>query len=248
MSAGIVIGATLIAPAISFANTSISAWLTNDIAIFFNGHQKTLPEGYEILVYNGRTYTPARFVAEELGAEVVWDEASRNIFISYDKKPKEEVVDEKPIQEVVEEENQEKEEKQEKQEEEKQPQKNYRKLPLSKSFHEAYVEVTVVHIDTNETVVYVEMEGRRENIPVQLNQMASKLEFGDTVYRPQDLKRSVNPIDTRWYHDVREDDKITGWVKFPKIPEDTKNLTLYLEFFRNDGTSEATGMEFDIAL
>ena len=36
------------------------------------------------LIANSRTYTPARFVAESLGAKVVWDEKTRTVTITKD--------------------------------------------------------------------------------------------------------------------------------------------------------------------
>ena len=55
------------------ALTSITAWLRNDYRIEYNGEEQTLPEGYDILVYQDRTYLPLRYVGELVGAEIEWN-------------------------------------------------------------------------------------------------------------------------------------------------------------------------------
>lgn len=240
---GIVIGVSFMTSALVFAYSPISAWLSDNVSIYFNGEEKALPEGYEILTYNGRTYTPARFIAEELGAEVVWDEGTKSIYINYD----EEV--EVPSDDIEDDVIDEKEEEEHKVENDKpsKPLELYKKLPYGHISHEVYITVTNISIEDNITTAYVEVEGRRD-VPMQLNQNASKLMVGDKTYEVADAKNVVDPIDIRWYHDIREDERVSGWVKFPPIDKDTEYVTLYLETIKNDGSNEITEFEFDIKL
>ena len=237
---GIVIGVSFMTSALVFAYSPISAWLSDNVSIYFNGEEKALPEGYEVLTYNGRTYTPARFIAEELGAEVVWDEGTKSIYINYDEEVEvpsddieDDLIDEKDEDEKV--------------EEPSKPLAYYKKLPYIQLSHDVYITVTNISIQDNVTTAYVEVEGRRDE-PMQLNLSASKLIVGDESYMTTDTKNVVDPIDTRWYHDIREEERVSGWVKFPPIDKDTEYVTLYLETIKNDGSNEITEFEFDIKL
>lgn len=60
---------------------SITALLKNEIIFKFNGMEKKLDKGYSVLSYKNVTYVPARFVAEELGATVTWDNGTQSILI-----------------------------------------------------------------------------------------------------------------------------------------------------------------------
>ena len=52
------------------ALTSVTAWIRNDYRIEYNGKEQTLPEGYDILVYQDRTYLPLRYIGAIVGAEI----------------------------------------------------------------------------------------------------------------------------------------------------------------------------------
>ena len=54
----------------------------NDKTAIVNG--KAIENDVAPLIVNSRTYTPARFVAESLGAKVVWDEKSKTVTITKD--------------------------------------------------------------------------------------------------------------------------------------------------------------------
>ncbi|SDJ84430.1 copper amine oxidase N-terminal domain-containing protein [Natronincola ferrireducens] len=231
LALGIIIGMMLMIPAVASAsNTSITASLANHITMYFNGEAKSLPEGYDLLTYQGRTYTPARFVAEELGAEVDWDGKTHSIYITYDEKTEEATDDQR-----------------DEPQEKPQPKKDYKALPLTKISPEAQVMLTTVVLDNKATTVYLEIEGR-SNTPIQLRQSTAKLEVDGRVYTQEKLTNIVNPIDDRWYHDIRNEQRTSGWIKFPEIDPDTENLSLYLQLINNDGSNEVTEFEFNIAL
>ena len=239
---GMAIGGSLMTSTLAFAYSPVAAWVENNIKIYFNGELKELPDKYEILSYNGRTYTPARFIAEELGATVDWDEDNKSIYINYMDKETD-----KEIPEVDEEIEKEEEKKEDEKEEVKKPQKYYQRLPINLTIEEARIAITGVIFENNETKVSLEIEGK-ENYPIQLKQNSTIIEADDIIYAQKDLKSVVDPIDNRWYNDIKKDDRVTGWIKLPPMPEDTKEMTLFLEIFRNDGIEQIQELEIDIAL
>jgi hypothetical protein len=78
--AGVIIGSVISGTGVVFADQDVSAVLSTSIRFKFNGQEKQSPDG--VLVYNGRTYVPARFVAEQLGANVTWDGNTRTVNIT----------------------------------------------------------------------------------------------------------------------------------------------------------------------
>ncbi|WP_018130744.1 copper amine oxidase N-terminal domain-containing protein [Effusibacillus pohliae] len=68
--AGLVMGGVIASAGAAFADGPVHFV---NFKFKFDGVEKSLPEGFTVLEYNGRTYVPARFVAENLGAKVDWD-------------------------------------------------------------------------------------------------------------------------------------------------------------------------------
>ncbi|ARU62766.1 hypothetical protein CBW65_18670 [Tumebacillus avium] len=79
--AGILIGSVIAGVSVASADQSITAYLS-PIKFTFDGKTKALPEGYAVLTYKDRTYVPARFVAEELGAKVDWINSTQTVAIT----------------------------------------------------------------------------------------------------------------------------------------------------------------------
>ncbi|MCL2565103.1 MAG: copper amine oxidase N-terminal domain-containing protein [Defluviitaleaceae bacterium] len=70
---------------ISLAAPRVEAWLqTNQINIVVDGRTLDLAgdDDSNILNFNGRVHVPVRYIAESLGAEVMWDEPSQTIFVT----------------------------------------------------------------------------------------------------------------------------------------------------------------------
>lgn len=246
---GIIIGVSSMTSALVFAYSPVAAWVEDNIKIYFNGELKEVPDKYEILSYNGRTYTPARFIAEELGAVVTWDEANKSIYINYIEK---EIEEESPEveQDIEKDKKDEKDEEktEETKDEVKKPQKYYQRLPINITTEEARIAITSIQLENNYTRVYLEIE-RNNNFPIQLKQSVSKIETNGELYKHSDLKLTVaDPVDVKWYNDIKKDEILTGWIKLPPLPKDTKEMTLFLEIFRNDGIEQVRELEIDIAL
>ena len=67
---------------ISLATPRVEVWMqTNQVRIMVDGRTLELPDDAHILNFNGRIHTPARVIAESLGATVEWDEVSQTVII-----------------------------------------------------------------------------------------------------------------------------------------------------------------------
>ncbi len=77
---GVFMGSVFLAQAAPLQ--AVTAYLADDVQFTFDGSNVQLPYGYTALTYEGRTYVPARFVAESLGAKVVWNEATGTVTIT----------------------------------------------------------------------------------------------------------------------------------------------------------------------
>ncbi|MGZ4163536.1 MAG: stalk domain-containing protein [Tumebacillaceae bacterium] len=78
--AGLIAGCVISGGVTVFAGQSISA-IVSGSHFKFNGVEKQLPSGYVTIGYNGHTYVPARFVAEQLGANVGWEASTSTVTI-----------------------------------------------------------------------------------------------------------------------------------------------------------------------
>lgn len=247
--AGVIIGLLCALPcgALAKATQQVSAWAAEQISFVFDGEKKELPAGYTVLLYNDRTYLPARFVAEQLGAEVDWLEEVQTVkFTSLpcptclEKEAGEEDegtgLEEPETKEPVEEEG-------------KQPERDYRKIPLTKVLHDMEVSVTLIVDDEatqeNYSRVYVHVENKGDT-PLQLLQRQTKALVDGEEYKTASVPDYKFP--ERWYHDIGAEKKEEGYVVLPFIPKDAKEMLLELTILYNDAAQKTETVEFAIKL
>jgi hypothetical protein len=240
---GILIGLIIGTGSFVFADTlsRVSAVVTDYVLFKFDGEAKKLPEGYTVLNYQGRNYVPARFVAENLGAEVKWDDAKKIVDIKSNK----EKCPEPPVQE----EPADKDDSKDKDKNGKDT-KKYNKLPVSAVKKDVWVCVSGINVDEDDkyTWVYVEVENKGED-DIQLDQRATKIIKNGETYHQTDV-RAVYDYDKKWYDDILEDEKVSGFVKMPmpaNRAETWGDIKLVLRVFKNDGSGEDIEFTFDIA-
>jgi hypothetical protein len=82
--AGLLIGVTMSGVGVAFADQSIQVGITDSIKFVFNGQAKPLPADQKVIYYKGYNYMPARFIAENLGANVSWDQTTKTIKLNTD--------------------------------------------------------------------------------------------------------------------------------------------------------------------
>lgn len=63
------------------AGESIVQAVKAAVSLHFNGEEAVLPSEYEVLNYNGHVYVPLRYMAEQMGAVVSYDERSGSVSV-----------------------------------------------------------------------------------------------------------------------------------------------------------------------
>lgn len=233
---GILAGVLISMPIHMYANdikTKVETWATPYVQFIFDDQITPLPLGYTVLNYEGRTYVPTRFVAEQLGAEVDWDESTQTIFVK--SKPIPEPVPEEPGKGQQQEEN--KNDNEEQQEEK----ITYNKLPVKKTYKDFSLTTTSVFKDNNATRVYVELENKQSR-PLQIRQLSATLVIEGKTYKAN----IAGILDERLFKDAREDEFLEGYLTFPAIPKDADKATVKLELIYNDGSGDKEELEYNI--
>lgn len=235
---------------ISAATDTITAFLRPGFQFFFDEEAKPLPEGQTVLVYEGRSYVPARFVAENLGAEVIWDDVTKSIFITSPEPVIEEPeeVEEEPEEEIID-------EPEEEPEEDLQPSGNYLRLPVVKRYRDFEIGATFVALRDQEyisgdlfipaTRIYIELENK-QSTPLQIRQGETKAIVDGKEYFTSDVSFSYR--DDIWYRDVRKDQIAEGYLVIPDIPKDAEKMKLFIEILENDFRQNTQTIELDILL
>ncbi|MCR8635687.1 copper amine oxidase N-terminal domain-containing protein [Paenibacillus radicis (ex Xue et al. 2023)] len=77
---GLIIGGIVSLSTMAYATNSLEV-LSFPVNFLINGQTKELNNGYTVFNYNGNAYVPIRFVAENMAAEVIYDEAYNRIRI-----------------------------------------------------------------------------------------------------------------------------------------------------------------------
>ena len=258
---GIIVGMLCVLPAGALAGNSlwVSALIDGDIAFQFDGQREILPAGYSVLLYENRTYVPARFVAERLGASVGWDQMAKIVKIDTGVSAEYRALQsEKQELEKVVVEKQEKINAQEKEIKELkaklgemesstkgQPAGNYQKLPLARVLPDMNISVTGYFIDDYSTRVYLEIENKKL-VPLQLVQSKTKAIVDGETYKTSDIMHYT--VDQRWYHNIDHEEIQEGYLMLPLIPEDATEMMLEMTILYNDAKQETTTVEFYIRL
>lgn len=79
---GFIMGAMLMCAIPSLAKTDTVQAIFNGVKVVINGEKVSFANGEEPVTINSRTYVPAKYVAEALGAKVQWDGKTSTVNIS----------------------------------------------------------------------------------------------------------------------------------------------------------------------
>ena len=232
--AGVVVGGVLLSGGNVLANNASLPSITNWVKYKIDGEYKSLPSGYTTLNYEGHTYVPTRFIAEQLGADVEWDDQTKTVTIE---KPEVTTGDE----------NSNKEENSNNGEECSKPDSTkYEELPVSKTINGVRVEIYSVEDQYDYTKLYVTVKNTDESL-VQLDQGTAYFQSESSNYANKDINGGVMYWkDTAWFKDIEEDKDAKGYIMLPPIPKDERQGKFYVEVFENGVNKNVMKYEFDI--
>lgn len=183
----------------------VQAYVNHEMRFQFDGEEAPLPTGYQVIVYEGRSYVPARFIAEKLGAEVEWNETTKVIAISSAAiaKPEEPGKEEEqtPVDKT-----------------------NYKKLPLTRDADKFRLSMTSFYKEDNSSnydKLYLVLTNNGSTSPIVLEQSATVFQVGAKEYKvPAD---DYGQADQNWYQGVARDGEQSGFLLIPKgLKEESK--------------------------
>lgn len=236
--AGVIVGGVLLSGGNVLANNAGLPTITSWVKYKINGEEKSLPSGYTTINYEGHTYVPTRFIAEELGADVEWDDITKTISVNKQEINVEDDNDDKSnIEDNTDDEADEPSEEEA---------DNYVELPVSKTIDGVRVEVYSIEEQPEYTKFYLTVKNTKDD-PIQLNQESSYFQSESDKYANSDIRGGVLYWkDTAWFSDLKEDDEVEGYIMLPKIPKDEKQGKFYVEVFENSLDNKVMKYDFDI--
>lgn len=178
----------------------IQAYLNHSYYFTFDGERTELPEDGHVLVYEGRSYVPARFVAEQLGATVTWHSDTKEIEIRREKQVDSDdttgnQTSGKPGSDSTKE--------------------TYKRLP-QKIRTENYTAEAFLHVsDNNGQRLWLRIENTSDSdLRLQLNQ--SKTVFLTPDGRSYEMNlNEASDFDKRWYSEIIPEETKEGYLLLP---------------------------------
>lgn len=208
----------------------VEAYLQNDFVIKVNGEFKYHPEGLKPLVYENRTYLPASFIAQLLGASTTFDASTKTVNIST---APNETLEQLKIEEY-EATIKKLEEKIEKLESSTQVSSNYSKLParLTQNGYKLTLEGLSIRDDGRDGRLYFTLKNEDADTGVKLNALATTIEANGKKYTAS-AKYEEN-LDMNLLKWIRRNDELQTYIPFSDLPEEDTDInemtiTIHLE-------------------
>ncbi|WP_313016326.1 stalk domain-containing protein [Acetoanaerobium noterae] len=225
---GIIIGLTSLTYA---APTIVETYLQNDFLIKVDGEFKYHPEGLKPLVYENRTYLPAAYIAQLLGASTTFDSQTKTVNIvskSQSDENEDEILEyENRIKEL--------EEKIKKLESSTSTSSDYSKLPvrITKNGYKLKLEGFSIDDDEGDGRLYFTLENDDVDTGLKINIMATTIEADGITYKA--AARDSSFVDLKSFNWIELDDDMSTYIPFKDLPKDNdiKEMTITVEIQTN---------------
>lgn len=218
--AGIIVGVIIASSVTVFAESVIIQAYRNQTKITLDGKGLVLPSDTSVLNYNDRTYTPARFIAESLGATVDWDAENDTVKIT---SPEPVVIEKEVIKEVPVE-----------KKEETPATRDYMKLPVRYATKDYYVDVYGASLFTSSAEFRLTIKNESDR------DIAIYLLYQDAYVLSGDKKVYADRINSDWYNSISMDSTVDGTLSFPAVPKENEKITLVLPIEIKDYSKNTT--------
>ncbi|MBP2027127.1 hypothetical protein J2Z35_000921 [Acetoanaerobium pronyense] len=234
---GILTGLLISTTLISFAQPiEVKSYINEGFSFIFNGERKELPPEYKALVYEGRSYVPARFVGENLGAEVTFNSQTKQINFVYNSHQTE-------LEDIIE--NYENEisklnERIKELEEDtstRQDNIRYSTLPITQSLDGFEIRLQNFDFNSFGNVSYLSLNLENTNSakPYKILPLETKLIIDGVTYSP-----SSSFLDFSLFNYLNNGDKVNGTIGYTNLPKDLEKMEILFTVGYSDGFTEKT--------
>ncbi|SKB40227.1 Copper amine oxidase N-terminal domain-containing protein [Acetoanaerobium noterae] len=227
------------------APKTIEAYLQNDFLIKVNGEFKYHPEGLKPIVYENRTYLPAAFIADILGASTTFDTSTKTVNIASQPQNS---LDQNKIDEY-ENKIKELENKIKKLESSTQVTSDYANFPsrVSKDGYQLTVEGLSVRDDGRDGRLYFYLKNEDVNTGIKINSMATTIEANGKTYKASAMMQEN--LDMKLFKWVQRTEDLKTFIPFSDLPEedkDIKEMTITIEVEINQAYPKTETLVFKV--
>lgn len=229
---------------VTYANPlpQVQAYINDGFRFIFNGEQKQIPQDSNVLLHQNRVYLPLRFIGESLGADIVYEESTKSIFINSQTTSNVDEIESirKDYEDKISSLNSEIASL--KSEIENLSQVKFEKLPQKISTEEYTLTIEGFTRDYNR--LFVRMESNNSNNLMRVSPLETRISSGSTHFEP-----IMGITDFNLYNSVSRNETVRGYIDFESIPNDVKNITIKMTVIENDRVRETPRtFTFDVEL
>lgn len=245
ISAGLLSAIILSTGIVYAAPEMIQAFSQSEFTIKVNGKTQVHPEGLKPIVYNNRTYLPAAFIAELLGAKTSFDSATKTVAIDMDNSHETELNQYKEKIEALEKEIEEL--KKENETATSEDLSGYTKMPI-RSNQDGYT-LTLEGLsvrDGNDGRLHFKIKNNDVDTSIKLQPMSTVLEINGEKYEPQST--FSDPIDEKLFRWIKRTEEIDSFIPYRNLPDakDIKTIKITMVIEKNEFLPESTTLEFKV--
>ena len=226
------------------APKTIEAFEQPDFLIKVNNDFKYHPEGLRPIVYKDRTYLPAAYIAELLGAKVYFNPSNKVVDITVQSNEEYETRIKELENEVLKLKNE-----LETKKEQQVTNANLKTFPVkvNKNGYEFTLSSFVV-TDDNDGRLYVELKNKSADVGARINVHETVLLVNGKKYSPQ--PNFDNDISTNFYEWLKIDEELENIIPFRNLPDekDIKTMKLTMVVSTNQLLPQPETYTFDINL
>lgn len=223
----------------------VEAYLQNDFVIKVDGEFKNHPEGLKPLVYENRTYLPASFIAQLLGASTTFDSGTKTVNIV--SKPQSNL-DQTKIDEY-ENKIKELEEKIKKLETSSKVTSDYVKFPsrITQDGYQLTLEGLSVRDDGRDGRLYFKLKNDDVDTGIKIDSMATTIEADGKTYKASAMmQENLDRKLFTWVQRTKELETFIPFSDFPKEDKDIKEMTVTIVLEINQGYPKTEKLIFKV--
>ena len=242
----VTLGIVMVFASLTYATPkTVETYLQNDFLIKVNGEFKYHPEGLKPLVYENRTYLPAAFIAEILGANTTFDSTTKVVNINSNT---DSALDSQQIKKY-EDKIKELEKKIEALGASSSNDSNYTKMParIAQHGYKLTLEGLSIREEGADGRLYFTLENDDADTGVKIDAMSTIIETDTDKYEAS--FRFQENLDTDLFKWIRRDQELKTYIPFTKLPEDDKeikNMTVTIVLETNETYPKTEKLVFKV--